>query len=47
MKTYEVPEIVELGDADRLTLDCPSGPPEDTCGLCLGGGGDSDQIIFA
>ncbi len=47
METYEAPEVVELGDAELLTLDQPTGNPFDSCGACLPtccGGGD-DPVL--
>ena len=31
MENYEAPEVVELGDADELTLGRPNLPDDDAC----------------
>lgn len=45
MEIYEAPEIIELGDAEDLTLASPSGSPEDCCGACIKSGGGDDIIL--
>ncbi len=50
METYEAPEVVELGNAELLTLDSPTGNPWDSCGACqptCSCGSDDTVLVLA